>query len=124
MLNLVQVPSFDGSCSVVSTMTSRSRKVNSAHNFNNNANKVVVPGIGLATKLSSGDIRVDYRDGSALTVSPQNQQGSITYESNNGITIQFNKHHQQDLEVSVQEKLRQLPMVIQYFVEPRPKCIR
>lgn len=69
MLNLLQLPSFDGSCSVVSTMTSRSRKTNSAHNFNNNANMVAVPGIGFIRELSSGNIRVEYKDGSALTVS-------------------------------------------------------
>jgi len=50
-------------------MTSRSRKMNSTHNSNNNVYKVAVPGIGFATKFSSGDIRIDYKDGSALTVS-------------------------------------------------------
>ncbi|KAL6427074.1 hypothetical protein ACFW04_009329 [Cataglyphis niger] len=117
------LPSFDGSCSVVSTVTSRSRKMNSAHNINNNANMVAVPGIGFASKLSSGDIRVEYRDGSALTVSPQNH-GGITYESNDGNVVRYNKHYQQDLEVPIQEKLRQLPMVLQYLMEPRHKCIR
>jgi len=63
-----QLPSFDATCSVVSTVTSKSRK-NFKHNSNNNISKVIVPGIGFATKLSSGDIRVDYKDGSALTVS-------------------------------------------------------
>ncbi|GAB1864829.1 Serine/threonine-protein kinase PLK4 [Camponotus japonicus] len=116
------LPSFNGSCSVVSTMTSRSRKMNSTHSLNN-ANKVAVPGVGFATRLSSGDIRVDYKDGSALTVSPQNQD-SITYESNDGVIVRYNKHHQQNLEVPVQEKLRQLPMVIQYLMEPRHICIR
>ncbi|XP_025264151.1 serine/threonine-protein kinase PLK4 isoform X2 [Camponotus floridanus] len=116
------LPSFNGSCSVVSTMTSRSRKMNSMHSLNN-ANKVAVPGVGFATRLSSGDIRVDYKDGSALTVSPQNQD-SITYESNDGVIVRYNKHHQQNLEVPVQEKLRQLPMVIQYLMEPRHICIR
>ena len=32
-------------------------------------NKVVVPGIGMAIQLASGDVRIDYKDGSALTVS-------------------------------------------------------
>lgn len=67
--NSFQLPSFDATCSVVSTVASRSRKMNSTHSSSNNMNKVAVPGIGFATKLSSGDIRVDYKDGSALTVS-------------------------------------------------------
>lgn len=63
------MPSFDASSSVISTVASRSRKMNSIRNSNNGVNKVVVPGVGTATQLSSGDIRVDYKDGSALTVS-------------------------------------------------------
>lgn len=43
--------------------------MNSTHSSYNNANKIVVPGIGFATKLLSGDVRVDYKDGSAITVS-------------------------------------------------------
>ncbi|XP_011637322.1 serine/threonine-protein kinase PLK4 [Pogonomyrmex barbatus] len=119
------LPSFDATCSVVSTVTSRSRKMNSMHNSHNNVNKVAVPGIGIATKLSSGDIRVDYKDGSALTVSPQSHNGDITYESNDGIVIRYNKHYQQNLDIPVQEKLRQLPTVIKYLmIEPTHKGIR
>ncbi|XP_029160942.1 serine/threonine-protein kinase PLK4 [Nylanderia fulva] len=116
------LPSFDGSCSIVSTVASKSRKINSAHSFNN-ANKVSVPGIGFATTLSSGDIRVDYKDGSALTVSPQNHN-SIIYESKDGIVMRYNKHHQQNLDTSVHEKLLQLPRIVQFLMGPRHKCIR
>lgn len=62
-----QMPSFDAS-SVISTVASRSRKLNSIRNLSN-TNKIAIPGIGTATQLSSGDIRVDYKDGTALTVS-------------------------------------------------------
>lgn len=62
------MPSFDAS-SVISTVASRSRKMNSIRNIGNSFCKVSIPGIGTATKLSSGDIHVDYRDGSTLTVS-------------------------------------------------------
>lgn len=66
---IFQLPSFDATCSVASTITSRSRKMNSVHNSNNNnADKVAVPGIGFATQFKSGDIRIDYKDGTALTV--------------------------------------------------------
>ncbi|XP_032670106.1 serine/threonine-protein kinase PLK4 isoform X2 [Odontomachus brunneus] len=120
------LPSFEASCSVVSTITSRSRKTNSMYSSNNNTNKVAVPGIGFATKFTSGDIRIDYKDGSALIVSPQNHSGDIMYESNNGDVMRYNKHYQQNLEVphSVHEKLLQLPTVIKYLIQPRHKCIR
>ncbi|EFN78661.1 serine/threonine-protein kinase PLK4 [Harpegnathos saltator] len=120
------LPSFDASCSVVSTVTSRSRKTNSIHSSNNNVDKVAVPGIGFATQFTSGDIRIDYKDGSALTMNPQNHGGGFTYESNNGDVVRYNKHRQQNLEVpySVQEKLRQLPTVIKYLIQPKHKGIR
>lgn len=62
------MPSFDAS-SVISTVASRSRKINSIRNTNTSVYKVAVPGVGTATQLPSGDIRVDYKDGSTLTVS-------------------------------------------------------
>ena len=63
-----QMPSFDAS-SVTSTVASRSRKANSIRNISNSFCKIAVPGIGTATQLSSGEIHVNYKDGSTLTVS-------------------------------------------------------
>ncbi|CAL7936789.1 unnamed protein product [Xylocopa violacea] len=119
------MPSFDAS-SVISTVASRSRKMNSIRNENNNTYKVAVPGIGTATQLSSGDIRVDYKDGSTLTVSPQTYGGGIIYKSNNGTVTKYNQHYQQNSEVSqvVKEKLRHLPTVIKHLVQPKHKNIR
>ncbi|XP_034196457.2 polo like kinase SAK [Osmia lignaria lignaria] len=118
------MPSFDAS-SVISTVASRSRKLNSIRNLNN-TNKIAIPGIGTATQLSSGDIRVDYKDGTALTVSPQTYGGGIVYESNNGMVTRYNQHYQQNSEVPhiVKEKLRHLPVVIKYIVQPKHKNIR
>ncbi|CAK9819361.1 Serine/threonine-protein kinase PLK4 [Anthophora plagiata] len=120
------MPSFDAS-SVISTVASRSRKMNSIRNMNNNISyKVGVPGVGTATQLSTGDIRVDYKDGSSLTVSPQCYGGGIIYESNNGTVTKYNQHYQQNSEVPhvVKEKLRYLPTVIKYLVQPKHKNIR
>lgn len=58
----------------------------------------------------------------SLQVSSQN--GGITYESKDGNIVRCNEHYQQDLEEPIQEKLRQLPMVLKYLMKPRPKCIR
>ncbi|XP_053974989.1 serine/threonine-protein kinase PLK4 [Hylaeus volcanicus] len=118
------MPSFDASCSI-STVASRSHKMNSIRNLSNNMSKVVVPGIGTATQLSSGDIRLDYKDGSTLTVNPQSYGGGIIYESNNGTVTRYNQHYQNmDVPHIVREKLRHLPTVIKYLVQPRHKNIR
>lgn len=64
-----QMPSFNASCSVVSTVASRSRRSNSVCvSTNMGNNKITIPGVGVATQLSTGDVRVDYGDGSTLTV--------------------------------------------------------
>ncbi|XP_018047045.1 PREDICTED: serine/threonine-protein kinase PLK4 [Atta colombica] len=117
------MPSFDASCSVMSTGTSRSRNMNSMRNSNHNT-KIAMPGIGLVTKLSSGNIRVDYQDGSALTISPQSHNSDIIYETNDGTVTRYNRHHQQNLEIPVKKKLLQLPTIIKYFIEPMHKGIR
>ncbi|XP_076277413.1 polo like kinase SAK [Lasioglossum baleicum] len=119
------MPSFDAS-SVISTVASRSRKMNSIRNSNtSNFSKVVVPGVGIATQLSTGDIRVNYKDGSALTVSPQSYGGGIVYESNNGTVTRYNQHYQNsEVPHMVRDKLCQLPTVIKYLVQPKHKNIR
>lgn len=62
------MPSFDAS-SVISTVTSRSRKMNSVRNTSNNSIcKIAIPDICTATQLSSGDIHINYKDGSSLIV--------------------------------------------------------
>ncbi|XP_033191756.2 polo like kinase SAK isoform X2 [Bombus vancouverensis nearcticus] len=123
--NAPVMPSFDAS-SVISTVASRSRKMNSIRNIGNSFCKVSIPGIGTATKLSSGDIHVDYRDGSTLTLSPQSNGNDIIYKGNNGMVIKYNQNYQQNVEVPhiVKEKLCHLPGVIKYFAQPKSKNIR
>ncbi|XP_012235642.1 serine/threonine-protein kinase PLK4 [Linepithema humile] len=118
------LPSFGATCSIISTVASRSHK-NSTHSSYNNANKIAVPGIGFATKLSSGDIRVDYKDGSALTINSPNHGNGITYEATDGTVMRYNKYQkEQNLDISIQKKLKQLPMIIEYLMEPKHKGIR
>ncbi|XP_043289776.1 serine/threonine-protein kinase PLK4 [Venturia canescens] len=120
------MPSFDGTCSVVSTVTSRSRRSNSLRASSCSMNKVAVPGIGVATQLPSGDVRVNYKDGSTLTVSPQSFGGGIMYESNAGIVTRYNQNYQQTSQVpfQIREKLKHLPMVIKHLVQPKAKNLR
>ncbi|XP_015593483.1 serine/threonine-protein kinase PLK4 [Cephus cinctus] len=119
------MPSFEATCSVVSTVASHSRRLNSVRISNCNTNKVTVPGVGVASHLPSGDVRVDYKDGTTLTISPQSSGGGIMFESSNGVT-KYNQNYQQNSEVPyiVREKLRHLPTVIKYLVQPKTKNIR
>lgn len=121
--NTPVMPSFDAS-SVISTVASRSRKMNSVRNTNNNSIcKIAIPDICTATQLSSGDIHINYKDGSSLIVS---NGGDIIYESSNGTARRYNLHYQQNVEVPhiIKEKLRHLPTVIEYLVQPKHKNIR
>ncbi|XP_012261416.2 serine/threonine-protein kinase PLK4 [Athalia rosae] len=121
------MPSFNASCSVVSTVASRSRRSNSvcvSTNLTNN--KITIPGVGVATQLSTGDVRVDYGDGSMLTVSPQSMGGGLTYESSKGVVTRYNQNYQQNSEVpsAIRDKLRHLPTIIKHLVQPKHRNIR
>ncbi|XP_031844945.1 polo like kinase SAK isoform X2 [Nomia melanderi] len=123
--NTPVMPSFDASCSVISTIASHTRKLNSIKNSNTSSMKIIVPGVGTATQLSSGDIRVNYKDGSTLTVSPQSYGGGIIYESNNGTVTRYNQRYQNsEVPHIVKDKLRHIPTVIKYLVQPMHKNIR
>ncbi|THK33125.1 serine/threonine-protein kinase PLK4 isoform X1 [Diachasma alloeum] len=120
------MPSFDATCSVVSGVTTRSRKTNSMRVSAYNFNKVNVPGVGVATQMPSGDIKVEYKDGSSLTVSPQSIGGGIVYESITGAITRYSKNHQYNSEVPypVREKLKNLPTVIKHLAQPKPRNLR
>lgn len=66
------MPSFDATCSMVSSMyvTKKPSRSNSLRVSQSKAVKEVnVPGVGTALQTPSGDVRIDYKDGSILTVS-------------------------------------------------------
>lgn len=120
------MPSFDATCSVVSGMTTRSRKVNLSRVSTYNFNKVTVPGVGAATQMPSGDVKVEFKDGSSLTVSPQSIGGGIVYESSTGAITRYSKNHQDNSQVpyTVREKLKHLPTVITHLVQPKHRNLR
>ncbi|OXU23422.1 hypothetical protein TSAR_006105 [Trichomalopsis sarcophagae] len=120
------MPSFDATCSMVSTVNSRSRRSNSVRLHQSKAIKVNVPGVGTAIQMPSGDIRVDYKDGSVLTVTPQNYGGGMLYESPSGSVLRFNQQQHQSNEIPsiVREKLCYLPNIVKLLVQPSHKNIR
>ncbi|XP_063987432.1 serine/threonine-protein kinase PLK4 [Diachasmimorpha longicaudata] len=126
MCSPLVMPSFDATCSVVSGVTTRSRKTNSMRVSTYNFNKVNVPGIGVATQMPSGDIKVEYKDGSSLMVSPQSIGGGIVYESTTGAITRYSKNHQYNSEVpyAVSQKLKNLPTVIKHLAQPKYRNLR
>ncbi|XP_023248429.1 serine/threonine-protein kinase PLK4 isoform X2 [Copidosoma floridanum] len=122
-----QLPSsFDATCSMVSTVNSQSRKSNSVRVSQTKVTKINVPGIGTAIQTPSGDIRVDYKDGSVLTVTPKNKGGGILYESPTGNVLRFNndQHHNSEMPMVVRDKLCYLPKIVELLVSPTPRSIR
>lgn len=125
--NSTQMPSFDAMYSVGSTITSRSRKMNSVHSKNCDiVKKVTVPGIGIAMELPSGDIKIDYKDGSSLTVITQDYGGGIRYEASNGNIFKYSQKCQQNLEVPymIKEKLRHVETVIKHLAPRKHTNLR
>ncbi|XP_011308644.1 serine/threonine-protein kinase PLK4 [Fopius arisanus] len=120
------MPSFDATCSVVSGVTTRSRKMNSMRFPSYNFNKVTVPGVGVAIQMPSGDIKVEYKDGSSLTISPQSVGGGIVYESITGAITRYSRNHQSNSEVpyTVREKLKDLPTIIKHLAQPKHRNLR
>ncbi|KAJ8668601.1 hypothetical protein QAD02_010264 [Eretmocerus hayati] len=118
------MPSFDATCSMVSSMiNSRSRKTNSSRISQSKGVRVNIPGIGTAHQTPSGDIRVEYADGSVLTMTPN---GGILYRSPSGNVLPFNKDQNQSagLPSVVKEKLHHLPNIVKLLVQRASKNIR
>lgn len=125
MNNLPVIPSFNATCSMASTTVSRSKLSNSVQMSFSDIKKVMVPGVGVTTQLPSGDIRIDYKDGSAITASPQSFGSGIIYQSINGSITKYNHNRQNvDIPFTVREKLKHLPIVIKCLVQTKHKTIR
>ncbi|XP_066589656.1 serine/threonine-protein kinase PLK4 [Prorops nasuta] len=120
------MPSFDAMCSVASSVMSKNKLKNSVRQSQCSMSKSTGPGVSAATKMPSGDIKINYTDGSTLTVTPVRYGGGMIYESSNGIVTRFNQKNQSNFEIpqAVSEKLRHLPMVIASLVQPKFQSIR
>ncbi|XP_057331604.1 serine/threonine-protein kinase PLK4 [Microplitis mediator] len=120
------MPSFDATCSVMSAVTSRSKKTTSIRSSQYAFNRVIIPGIGVAIQLPNGDVKIEYKDGSAITVRPDSRGGGVLYENDNGAITKYSKNHHQNVQMpyEVKEKLRHLPTVITHLVQPKHRNIR
>ncbi|XP_014235013.1 serine/threonine-protein kinase PLK4 [Trichogramma pretiosum] len=124
-----QMPSFDATCSMVSTtLNVPAKNRHSNHFLESKPVKVDVPGIGTGVQMPSGDIRIDYKDGSVLTVITKKNGDGILFESSDGSIIHYNpRKDPKEMPDIVKKKLSQVPIVVQYLVEPirpTPRSIR
>ncbi|CAB0036393.1 unnamed protein product [Trichogramma brassicae] len=124
-----QMPSFDATCSMVSTtLNVPAKNRHSNHFLESKPVKVDVPGIGTGVQMPSGDIRIDYKDGSVLTVITKKNGDGILFENSDGSIIHYNpRKDPKEMPDIVKKKLSQVPIVVQYLVEPirpTPRSIR
>ncbi|XP_034942136.1 serine/threonine-protein kinase PLK4 [Chelonus insularis] len=120
------MPSFDATCSVVSGMTTRSKKTSLRSMPNTYTNKINIPGLGVTTQLPSGEVKVEFKDGTALIMSPQNYSSGIQYVNQYGMITKYSTNHHQNTQVpyDVREKLKYVPTVLKYLVQSQHESIR
>lgn len=77
--------------------------------------KVIVPGIGIASQLPGGVVEVIYQDGSRLSVrEPEHGGNTITFTHMNGNTYHYTKND--EVPEVVRMKLQHMPIVIKHLM--------
>lgn len=93
----------------LNSVTSNRVSKSSPH-FQAPSEKVIVPRIGVASRLLDGTVEVVYEDGSRLAVRHLEQGGGITFTQNGS---QFHYTGRDETPQIVREKLEQMPAVVQ-----------
>lgn len=79
--------------------------------------KVIVPGIGIASKSPEGVLEVVYQDGSRLALRPPDLGGGITFTQMNGSTCHYNTTSDEyTLPDVVRNRLNQMEIVVKYLM--------
>lgn len=97
--------------SVASMRTSQNK---SSPIFNTSIEKVIVPGIGIASQLPEGVVEVTYKDGARLSVRQPEQGGGVVYTHTNGKSCEYTARD--ELPEVVRSKLTQIPIVIKHLM--------
>lgn len=98
--------------SVTSTRVSHAK---TSPAFHTSSEKVIVPGIGVASHLPGGVVEVVYQDGSRLAVGLPEQGGGITFTQTNGSQCHYTIRD--DPPPLVRMKLEQIPNVLKCLME-------
>lgn len=100
--------------SVASMKTSQ----NKSPMFNTSTEKVIVPGIGIASQLPEGVMEVTYKDGTRLSFR-QSEQGcgvGVVYTHTNGKSFDYTAVHRDELPEVVRSKLEHIPIVVKHLM--------
>lgn len=84
------------------------------NNQENQVSRVVVPGIGMASRFANGSVQVEYHDGTRMCVLAQAQGGGITWTDASGLTKYYTP--KDELPHLVRERLAGLPMVVKHLL--------
>lgn len=92
--------------------------------FHTPVERVIVPGIGVATQLPDGVVEVTYQDGSRLGVKQPEHGGGVTFTQSNGSQCHYTA--KDELPEVVRIRLQQIPVVIKCLMKhnspPMPIC--
>lgn len=107
--------------SLNSVASNRTSQTKSSPVLHASAEKIIVPGIGIASQSPDGTLEVVYQDGSRLAV---DQGGHIMYTQTNGIQCHYTRNDETP-EV-VRTRLTQFQVVLEHLMSyknnPVPLC--
>lgn len=86
-----------------------------SNNQENQVNRVVVPGIGIATRFANGSVQVEYHDDTRMCVLAQSQGGGITWTEVSGMTRYYTP--KDELPHLVRERLAGVPMIVKQLLK-------
>lgn len=104
----MQMPSFAMSTASAPNLMTTNRGPD--HDLENQLGRVVVPGIGIATRYSNGNVTVEYHDGSRMCVLAQAEGGGIRVTHSNGMTMYYTPAD--ELPQLVRQRLAEVPKIL------------
>lgn len=102
-----------------SRQSTRAKRATSPTGTGNGVRRVDVSGVGTATQLTSGEVRVDYYDGSQLRVHASNN--GISYHCADGSQV-VRCGPDETVPEWLRDRLAQVPRIIQSLMEKAPSC--
>lgn len=110
----LQMPSFAMSSVSAPHLMTRQMMMTTTQDHDNDlenqVGRVIVPGVGIASRYSNGNVMVEYHDGSRMCVLAQSGGGGITVTQANGVRTYYTPAD--ELPHLVRERLANMPNVV------------
>lgn len=100
--------------SLNSVNSSRPQTIKSSPIFSSKTEKVVIPGIGVATQLPEGIVEVSYPDETRISVKQPHHGGGVTFTQSNG--NQYHYTAKDELPELLRIRLTQMPIVLTHLM--------